>query len=960
MSKVSGNGNLTKEQKEQLYALLPRVQGGGSQGGTTSVVNHATSGVIQPDGDRLFTNVDEFLFGPGWFGSERKAARDIPAYSKLGLDLEKLRRSRFFLTANSRAPEVNLFGQPRISLWPVSATATQRSTFDKVAAFCTTLNGKTFSFQRSNSASPTVDAQLERNRQLYSWLQKFTSKRVPGFGGSFSDKWENDRDQILTEVFDYIRGVNLNDPQADADSKVVRFAPNGQVTPLEIGDTKGFGRFHTLSQFGFHFIATQQGAEGLFPAKPLGPNERYIQAAFLFEPFSPSLGWYKIAENLTYEVTFTTDLLVEGQSLGMPSTTAQLNNGMGSGWHNNGRERGGTGGLRGPIQAFGGGGYRFAGRNQQVKVGMNNKPTMSFSGGRIRVRLYSGSGVNAANLVQTYDLDFPAGEFPLPDLVKEGTLAYQGGQDRMEQPENQMFKAGATPPGFWWTFQRRYSRLGEVPHAAGPEYADPKRRWAASGGPPGFKVGGMFRREDVVRSIVPDHGDLRLIAAQKEPGGQFVKVSQEHWNSAYRFLHIFSNASGPHFHYGFCNEPGPSPSTQPFDIPGAAADDQLVPSADVRYHYSRLPQIRAGAGKLYNKWNDFDNAVAQWSDGPYINKPDEGNQSATNSVYTYFAWNFDAARASFFSPNRLVPSAGMLGSLPTGVKRHTPVKPRAWETLLFRPQQGHPGEVTPPDHLLMDMFWMPVIEPYAISEPFSTAGKVNMNYEIAPFSYIRRATAMHGAMKSEEPLAVPNSASKIHKLWDHETSDNPHLPDQSQTQDPEVRTEWGKLFRGQKPYDRLRRPLDIDQTLTQFEERFAKGQLFRSATELCEMHLVRDGEQLKDYRSGEFWKGHLVTGDNTRERPYTNLYAKLTTKSNTFTIHVRTQSLRKATSTDEGDWAVWREGRDQQLSEFRGSSIIERFIEAADPTLPDFATAGEGVVDTAYKVRVLATRKFAP
>jgi hypothetical protein len=148
--------------------------------------------------------------------------------------------------------------------------------------------------------------------------------------------------------------------------------------------------------------------------------------------------------------------------------------------------------------------------------------------------------------------------------------------------------------------------------------------------------------------------------------------------------------------------------------------------------------------------------------------------------------------------------------------------------------------------------------------------------------------------------------------------------------------------------------------LSQFEKRFEEGRLFRSATELCEMHLVRNGERLEDYASGEFWEGHLVTGDNTRERPYTNLYAKLTTKSNTFTIHVRAQSLRKAASTEDADWAVWREGRDQQLSEFRGSSIVERFIEAADPNLPDFATAGDAVVDTAYKVRVLATKKFAP
>jgi len=39
---------------------------------------------------------------------------------------------------------------------------------------------------------------------------------------------------------------------------------------------------------------------------------------------------------------------------------------------------------------------------------------------------------------------------------------------------------------------------------------------------------------------------------------------------------------------------------------------------------------------------------------------------------------------------------------------------------------------------------MPVVEPYAISEPFSTAGKVNMNYQIAPFNYITRNTALRG------------------------------------------------------------------------------------------------------------------------------------------------------------------------------------------------------------------------
>ncbi len=33
---------------------------------------------------------------------------------------------------------------------------------------------------------------------------------------------------------------------------------------------------------------------------------------------------------------------------------------------------------------------------------------------------------------------------------------------------------------------------------------------------------------------------------------------------------------------------------------------------------------------------------------------------------------------------------------------------------------------------------MPVVEPYPISEPLSTAGRINMNYQIVPFTYINR------------------------------------------------------------------------------------------------------------------------------------------------------------------------------------------------------------------------------
>ena len=174
-----------------------------------------------------------------------------------------------------------------------------------------------------------------------------------------------------------------------------------------------------------------------------------------------------------------------------------------------------------------------------------------------------------------------------------------------------------------------------------------------------------------------------------------------------------------------------------------------------------------------------------------------------------------------------------------------------------------------------------------------------------------------------------------------------------------MKADWDKAYRGVAPFDRMRRPIDVPKTLAQADDRFAAGEAFRSATEICELHLVRDGETLADYQSGKTWQDALLTGDNTRERPYTNLYARLTTRSNTFTIHLRVQALRSAGARAE-DWAVWREDRVQPLGEYRGSSLLERYIDPADPSLPDFALVPAAVADAAYRIRTLSTRKFTP
>ncbi len=106
-----------------------------------------------------------------------------------------------------------------------------------------------------------------------------------------------------------------------------------------------------------------------------------------------------------------------------------------------------------------------------------------------------------------------------------------------------------------------------------------------------------------------------------------------------------------------------------------------------------------------------------------------------------------------------------------------------------------------------------------------------------------------------------------------------------------------------------------------------------------------------------------LTGDNLRERPYAEIYPRLTTKSNTYTVHLRVQALRRAGNVDP---TVWVEGRDQVLGEYRGSSTIERYVDPAERDMPDYVQTAEGsnanelTLDHFYKFRILTTKRFQP
>ncbi len=113
-----------------------------------------------------------------------------------------------------------------------------------------------------------------------------------------------------------------------------------------------------------------------------------------------------------------------------------------------------------------------------------------------------------------------------------------------------------------------------------------------------------------------------------------------------------------------------------------------------------------------------------------------------------------------------------------------------------------------------------------------------------------------------------------------------------------------------------------------------------------------------------FRDSHAITGDNAREKPYADLQGRLTTKSNTFTVHCRVQALKKAPGPP---YDQWDETRDRVAGEYRGSTTIERYITPKDEAIPDYAkeyaenaNANLRELGSFYKWRVINTRQFAP
>lgn len=339
---------------------------------------------------------------------------------------------------------------------------------------------------------------------------------------------------------------------------------------------------------------------------------------------------------------------------------------------------------------------------------------------------------------------------------------------------------------------------------------------------------------------------------------------------------------------------------------------------------------------------DWDNGLGNTADGPFINKPDEGldeaftTSRATNYLMYANMFHTTDALEQFFGPMRQMASPVLFGSLPSGLKRARP-----WETLLFCPNPAagwgasslHPGQESPPDHLLLDWFWMPVTEPYAISDSFSTAGKINLNYQIVPFTYITRDTGLRAVFASQRVAAI-----------DEGTAYNGRMGYKNQI--------LGFNQNGAAVETRL--PIDAGETLKQFEERFAQGGAFRSASEICDIFLVPEGETLQSVADpGGFWATHRVTGDNLRERPYNAIYPRVTTRSNVFTVYIKAQVVKQRPGTLAVQPDTFQEEADLVEAELQTAVTFERYLDPqALPASEDTDPLGP------YKLRVLNQRDF--
>lgn len=1034
-----------------IYLLAPRVIEGGSQNGINRTRRLAADNVTPieavNDRDRLFSGLGEVQFRALKSSASDPRSSLSPVFLDATISPENwnnlLEKRKAFLTVSSRAPELNLFGQPRVAIWPVPERDTApggipyRTAIDKLIAFCSTLTNRSvtpaqnfpFFFDRrtggelniasvpkNTALSADADITRTRNTQLFRYLQRLTDSPFPGVSGAaLISKYggARGRDQICTEIFDYIRSTNIQDKQANVDRQFNRWA---YVRPTRWnpgnGEVTGFGRGFSIRQFGFLFICNADAsvpASNRAPGEPVGgtafkenqsllefpggkllANQRRIQALLIVEFFSPSAGFKsfltlshdataKNLSNFSFRVRGLDAVTLNGTNLQFPGGAAPpfAPLGRGDGGKDLGSYNGSFGGYGGAMN------YRwpYIGRDVRgLDVGAHRwglsaastarnfpyvsmpvtitidpaNPEMTVGAANLVVEIFSGYTIagQPETLIETIPVNLDSVTLPVPRLHPTKTQYWAfhtagifgdekpfGRFDRDERYTdrnlNGRYDLTPTPEPFVDSNGNGKWNAAEVlgtPSNENNSDDHQKGRYTSTtlivdqrpAGEPGDTP------YDVLQTYILPHGDYRTLFAPSDRSNR-------------TFIPVPPQNPGPVTVPPALNPPRSNMRHFLSDIGigggvfGYTTGTSLAPATGRRFSGMNLqPMLRqadypAGlnAPWTYGDWDT--GSPLNTTDGPLVNKADEGStyDSETMNPYANAETESESGAVAplYHSANRQIPSAVMFGSLPTGL-----ISGQPWQTLLFRPDPGgHPGAVDPPDHLLLDLFWMPIVEPYAISEPFSTAGKVNMNYQMIPFTYIERSTAVRAVLQSTQIGAIPE---------DHPRG-------------------YSKLYTWSTPWDpQYNLDINIPETLQSFQNTFSAGSVFLTPSEITTLPLVPAGRTLAN--TPAFWNQNRLTGENIKERPYATIYPRLTTKSNVFNIHYRVQTLRKQPGSDP---ALWDESKDKVVAQKRGNTIIERYLDMNRPSgIPDYALPANANLsaESLYRFRILSSQEFNP
>jgi len=926
---------------QNFMSLLPKYQYGGSKAGTVDATSSTSAySTVTIDSDRLFASLDESLFAA-------PATSDTSRQPFPGLNRSALESLKFFLTTNSRAPELTPFNTPKISMWPQWKTAADRTAYQtptrSLLAFCssfgtssgtTSPSGKNEYFFQRNAATGKVPSwqssiqdwsQVPRNQQLALYLYHMGAKSIPGYGKAFTpNKYSASAfDNIIVDSLDFIRSnvgkLDYIMPAASGgESYIVPLVVGGGL-PGMTGTIKAFGDYPVITQIalGIGNVPTSD-ASGAPAPQPI--------PFLIFDTFLPTQTLPGANPTLNIDIQNA-----EGFGIKPPPNGAKLQGAYHIAgiwdWKNN------------KTQTMRGWGWAFsiskAANPQYYNFDNTQKTTQIGSGTPVTFIVRDAEN----NPIQQLKVTFPVVSVPTPIAGQNVSL-----------------------PWYW-----KY-----------PSYSGPVSSMFALTNPQAVSV----------RSIEcgPSNalrGDWRLLSAFWDAstiGGQSVFSPTQNYSADYAQAHTLrlgdwwdSKTTEP-----TCGNNQSKPPTT--STTGSLVS--LLKNTD--YYDYQAPCVPYGLTAAMNSAGpgDWDTGPGLQPDGPYIN-PTQQTFIPDGGTSIYFEPDTVKAISDgvSFTPNRLVASPVKFGSLPTGVDTNAP---KPWQTLLFCPNPAsrsssatskgaasdHYGFTSPSDHLYLEFFTMPVVEPYAISEPLSTAGKVNLNYQLAPFTNINRSTALRGVLKNTLLSAI--SGYDVKSSGSHPTSYNTNSS--------------YKLSSTPGTANETHYEINRDATLAGLEKYyFNKGSLFRYPSEICDLYLVPSAISGASYHPqaarppttydgmAAWWQPTdlskmFMTGDNLREEPYDRLYPRLTTKSNTYTIHYRVQTLQKRSSTDPQQAATWEEGKDAVVAEYRGSSTIERYVDPNDPTLDsswdsdtiNVNMSGKADLSRLYKFRVINTKKFAP